>query len=151
MEFNRTALIDATLDEVWALVDDVLAVAHCIPGVKDPEMTSDTEFNCTLAQQVGSVKANFKLKSRLEIDEAQRIVAVVSEGADRGIASTVKATQRFTLTPTDDGQTSVDIAADVAITGRIATFGHRIIAAKAEQVSVEAIQNVGAMLKERRG
>jgi uncharacterized protein len=151
MEFNRTAQIDATLDELWALTGDVLAVANCIPGVQDPQMTSETEFTCTLVQRVGSVKANFKLRSDIRVDEAQRVVTVISEGADRNLASTVKATQRFTMTPVDGGQTNVDIAADVAITGRIATFGHRIIAAKAEQVSVEAIQNVGAMLKQRRG
>jgi carbon monoxide dehydrogenase subunit G len=43
----------------------------------------------------------------------------------------------------------VSINADVQITGRIATVGHRIIGAKAEQVTVEAIRNVEQLLASR--
>jgi carbon monoxide dehydrogenase subunit G len=77
------------------------------------------------------------------------VVDVTSEGQDRSLGSTVKATQRFTIA-SDGATTRVDIVADVQISGRIATFGHRIIAAKAEQVTVDAVRNVDTLLAERR-
>ena len=35
------------------------------------------------------------------------------------------------------------------MTGKIATFGQRIIAAKAEQVTVETLRNLSKLLEER--
>lgn len=150
MDFSRTVEVASPIDEVWALVGDVAAVAGCIPGVKDLEMTGADSFTCRLAQHVGSVKADFALTTRLEVDEGKRTAVASSEGNDRGLSSTVNATQRFALSAVPGGRTRVDITADVRITGRIATFGHRIIGAKAQQVTVEAVRNVDRLLEARR-
>jgi uncharacterized protein len=149
MDFSRTVAVAGSTDELWELTRDVKAVAECIPGVQDLAMTGPGEFTCLLVQQVGSVKAKFALRTRLETDEVARTVTAVSSGQDRGLGSSVKATQRFAVSQAGKGA-EVAIQADVQITGRIATFGHRIIAAKAEQVTVEAIRNVERMLAERR-
>lgn len=149
MDFSRTVEIAAPFDDVWALVGDIPAAAGCIPGVRDLEMVGDDAFTCVLEQKVGSVKAKFSLKCRLSVDAGSRVVDVTSEGQDRSLGSTVKATQRFTIA-SDGATTRVDIVADVQISGRIATFGHRIIAAKAEQVTVDAVRNVDTLLAERR-
>jgi carbon monoxide dehydrogenase subunit G len=150
VDFSRTVDISAPIDEVWALTSDIEAVAECIPGVQDVEMTGPDEFTCKLVQRVGSVKAAFALRTRLQVDKAARTVVTTSEGQDRGLASTVKAVQTFTISA-EGGKTQVHIRADVQITGRIATFGHRIIGAKAEQVTVEAIRNVEDLLAARHG
>ena len=150
MEFSRTVEIDAPFDVVWALVNDVPSVASCIPGVSNVEMSGPTAFTCKLTQRVGSAKANFDLSSTLEVDEESKQVVAQSDGKDRALGSTVSARQSFSLTDTGSA-TRVEIQANVQITGRIATFGHRIIAAKAEQVTVEALQNVGDLLKSRQG
>jgi carbon monoxide dehydrogenase subunit G len=150
MEFTRSEQIKASIDEVWALVDDVPAVALCIPGVSDVVMSESNAFTCKFLQRVGSAKANFDLSSTLEVDEGTRTVLVQSDGRDRALGSSVSAKQTFALTDSD-GATAVDIHADVQITGRIATFGHRIIATKAEQVTVEALRNVEQLLGSRRG
>jgi carbon monoxide dehydrogenase subunit G len=148
MDFSRTVEVDAPIDEVWALTADIEAVAGCIPGIRDLEMVAPGEFTCLLVQHVGSVKAAFALRSSMQVDEANRTVTATSTGQDRGLGSTVKAAQKFVLSPSGD-RTAVSIEADVQITGRIATFGHRIIGAKAEQVTVEAIRNVDALLASR--
>jgi carbon monoxide dehydrogenase subunit G len=149
MEFSRTVEIDAPFDVVWALVNDVPSVATCIPGVSNVEMSGPTAFTCKLAQRVGSAKANFDLSSTLEINEETKEVVAQSDGKDRALGSTVSARQTFSLSDTGTG-TKVEIQANVQITGRIATFGHRIIAAKAEQVTVESLKNVDDLLRSRR-
>jgi len=149
MDFSRTVEVAAPIEEVWALTADIEAVAGCIPGVRDLEMVGPGEFTCKLVQHVGSVKAAFSLRSTLQVDEATRTVVTSSSGQDRGLGSTVKAAQTFVLSAAGDS-TSVSIQAEVQITGRIATFGHRIIGAKAEQVTVEAIGNVDQLLASRR-
>jgi uncharacterized protein len=149
MEFTKSVEINAPLADVWALVNDVPAVAMCIPGVSDVVMQGSSGFACKLVQRVGSAKASFDLLSTLEVNEAERSVLAQSDGRDRALGSSVSARQTFTLAEADGGRTRVDISAEVQITGRIATFGHRIIATKAEQVTVEALRNVEALLQSR--
>lgn len=150
MEFNRTVTIDAPLDAVWALTQDLEAVASCIPGVSEFEMTSDQSFNCRLVQRVGSVKADFKLKNELQDVVPQQSLVVVSDGRDNTLNSSVRTTQSFELESVD-GQTQVAIKADIRVTGRIATFGGQIIQAKAQQVTLEALDNVANLLKGQAG
>lgn len=150
MDFSRTVDIAASIDEVWALTADIEAVAGCIPGIRDLEMVGPDEFTCMLVQRVGSVKAAFALRTQLQVDRAAHKVVTTSAGQDRSLGSSVKALQTFGIAAEGD-KTRVSISADVQITGRIATFGHRIIAAKAEQVTVEAIRNVEELLASRRG
>jgi uncharacterized protein len=149
MEFTKSVEINAPLDDVWALVNDVPAVAMCIPGVSDVDMKGSSAFACKLVQRVGSAKANFELLSTMDINEDDRSVIAQSDGRDRALGSSVSARQTFRLAEADGARTRVDITAEVQITGRIATFGHRIIATKAEQVTVEALRNVEALLQSR--
>jgi carbon monoxide dehydrogenase subunit G len=76
-------------------------------------------------------------------------VTIVCQGRDKGLGSNVRAHIQFDLR--DEGATTaVGIAADFQVTGRIATFGGRIVATKAEQVVMNALQNVDRLLAERR-
>jgi carbon monoxide dehydrogenase subunit G len=149
MEFRRTARLSAPLEQVWALVDDIPTVAGCIPGVHDLEMRGEREFDCVVSQRVGSVKSNFTLHTVVGDVEPRKRLTLESQGQDRALGSNVKANLQFGLD--DKGEeTEVDIVADFQVTGRIATFGHRIISAKAEQVVMEALRNVDKLLSERR-
>lgn len=148
MEFRRTVRISAPLDSVWALVDDIPAVAGCIPGLHDLEQKAPDAFDCVLSQRVGSVKANFSLTTRMTELVPKQSVTALTEGRDNALQSNVKATQRFLLSPQGD-ETEVEIVAQFQVTGKISTFGHRIISAKAEQVTVETLQNLSHLLEER--
>jgi carbon monoxide dehydrogenase subunit G len=149
MKFEKTVEINGTTEEVWALIDDVEAVAGCIPGLHDYVETGPNQFDAVLTQRVGPVKSSFKLSTRLTDMESGKGVTATSEGRDPGLDSSVRAEQRFDLAPAGN-MTQVFIKADIGITGRVATFGHRIVAVKAEQVVLEAIANLSRLLEERR-
>ena len=149
MEFRRNARINAPLSDVWALIDDIPTVAACIPGVTGVEMRSSTEFTCLVNQRLGSVKSSFRIAAELTDVVPRQQVGIVCQGEDRGLRSTVRADLRFRLA--EEGEaTAVDILADFQVTGRIATFGQRIVAVQAEQVVLKALRNVDQLLSERR-
>jgi len=149
MEFRRNARIDAPVSDVWALVDDIPTAASCIPGVTEVQMRGEREFDCVVTQRVGSVKSSFGIRAEMTDLVPNEQVTIVCEGKDKLLGSNVRANVRFQLG--DEGEaTAVDIAADFQVTGRIATFGQRIIAAKAEQVVMKSLRNVDQLLAERR-
>lgn len=150
MQFQRTISVAAPISEVWELVDELEAVAGCIPGVSDVSVSGEREFECVMTQRVGAVTARFKLRTRIEEIVLHEHVSAVSEGRDTKLNSEVKSKQRFAFRAAGDGETEVDIVADYQITGRIATFGHRVLAVKAEQVTLEAVDRLSRLLEERR-
>jgi uncharacterized protein len=149
MEFRRNARINAPLADTWALVDDIPTVASCIPGVTDVEMTGDRTFDCLVTQRVGSVKSSFRIAAQMTDVVPHEKVTIIAEGKDKVLGSNVRAEVRFLLSEQNQA-TEVDIHADFQVTGRIATFGQRIIAAKAEQVVMKALKNVDQLLQDRR-
>jgi carbon monoxide dehydrogenase subunit G len=146
MKFEKTVRINATPQKVWELVDDIEAIAGCIPGIGNYSSKGPLEFDALLTQKVGPVIARFQLNTKLTNLEHEKSVTAISEGRDPDLDSSVRAEQHFELSPVDD-QTEVLISADIRMTGRLATFGQRIILAKTEQVVIEALQNVSELLE----
>ena len=151
MRFEKTVRVEASPGEIWGLLDDIEAVALCIPGISDYKETGPNEFTALLSQRVGPVTARFRLKTTLtDIEPLKRVTAMV-EGADNVLASSVSSEQVFSFSEADGGSaTEILIAADVGMVGRVATFAQRIIATKAEQVIIGALTNVSRLLEQRR-
>ena len=146
MKFEKTIRINATPPVVWQLVDDIEAIAGCIPGIGNYSSKGPQEFDALLTQKVGPVTARFQLNTKLSNFETEKSVTALSEGRDPELDSWVRAEQTFEISPVDD-QTEVRISADIRMTGRLATFGQRIILAKTEQVVIEALNNVSKLLE----
>jgi carbon monoxide dehydrogenase subunit G len=149
MKFEKTVQVRATPEELWDLIGDIESVASCIPGVSEFSSEGPTEFSALMTQKVGPVTAHFRLRTALTDLVPSSGITAISEGRDPELDSSVRAEQRFTFRPGDDG-TDVDINADIRMTGRVATFGQRIISTKAEQVVVQALANVSDLLEKRR-
>lgn len=149
MKFEKTVRVDATPAEIWTLVDEIEVVAGCIPGIGDYTARGPLEFESVLTQHVGPVKARFQLNTKLRDIDPQKSLVALSEGRDSHLASSVLAEQRFSLIPVGNA-TDIAISADIRVTGKLATFGSRIVLSKAEQVVAQAIANVSKLLVERR-
>jgi carbon monoxide dehydrogenase subunit G len=101
-----------------------------------------------MVQKVGHVKTRLELGNRLTDIRPLHSVTVISEGEDPRLRATVRTEQSFELS--SKGQyTEINISADIHVTGKIATFGGRIILAKAEQIVVSALENVSELLQQR--
>jgi carbon monoxide dehydrogenase subunit G len=149
VRFEKTIRVKATPAEMWTLVDELEVVAGCIPGIANYSPRGPREFDAVLTQNVGPVRARFELKTKLTDLDPNKSVTAVSEGRDKHMASSLQAEQRFELIPAGD-ETDVAISADIRVTGKLATFGSRIVLSKAEQVVAEAMANVSKVLEERR-
>lgn len=148
MEYERTVTLNAPVQNVWSLIDDLKAVAECIPGVSDFVEETPESFECVMTQKVGHVRTRLDLTNQLTDIEPMKRVTVVSDGKDTKLRASVRTEQTFQLAENGD-HTDVAIKADIQVTGRIATFGGRIILAKTEQIVVKALANVEDLLRAR--
>jgi carbon monoxide dehydrogenase subunit G len=150
MRFDHDAWIAAPLADLWALVDDLEALGRCIPGVTAVRVTGPNSFEADAHQRVGPIGLTFALVVRLvELAPPARAVVEI-EGVDRRLAARVRQRQEMTFEPEGDG-TRARIEAQVQVGGRLATFGQRVIEAKARELAEGMITNIDALVRERRG
>ncbi|MGW4488056.1 SRPBCC family protein [Amycolatopsis sp. NPDC004368] len=112
--------------QAWAVLTDPRRVAPCPPGVHLREVDGD-DVRGGLRVKVGPIPAErsglAQFRSRAE---GAGVVVVVASGREARGRGSVSATVALRLAPAPGG-TRVDLATDLALTGRRAQFGRGVL------------------------
>jgi carbon monoxide dehydrogenase subunit G len=128
MRIEQTVEVDAPIERVWALVNDVPRVAPCMPGASLTKVVDERTYEGTVQVKLGPIRVGYKGTVVLEeVDEAARSARMAAKGRDTKGAGTANATVRTSLEPAGDGRTRLRVASDVQLTGRVASFGRGMI------------------------
>jgi uncharacterized protein len=124
MKIENTVEVDAPLDRVWALVNDIPRVAPCMPGAALTGVLDDQTYEGTVAVKLGPLRMSYKGKVSVdEIDEANHSARLTASGRDTKGAGTARATVQTQLEPASDTHTRLRVSSDVQLTGKVASFG----------------------------
>jgi uncharacterized protein len=124
MRIENVVEVDAPMDRVWALVNDIPRVAPCMPGAALTGVVDDKTYEGTVAVKLGPLRMSYKGKVVVEeVDEASRSARLAASGKDTKGAGTARATVETRLEPVGDDRTRLSVASDVQLTGRVASFG----------------------------
>ena len=132
MHFEGTVQINAPRNTVWAFVIDPNQVGQCGPGVESIEVIDDSHFKATAKVGVGFISARFFVNMEFVDLQAPNAATIKAHGQAPG--SAVDADARMTLSDGADGGTTMDWAADVNISGTIASVGARLIEGTANKM-----------------
>jgi carbon monoxide dehydrogenase subunit G len=141
--------LQAPIQEVWDFLLDPGTLASCVPGAEKMEAIDDKTYESVVKQKVGPISVKFKFTTTLSEIDPPRYLKAVGRGEDIGKAGTF--TQQTTVTLTEISKDGVEISysSNVSLVGRLATFGERIMRAKAKQVGEEFTKNLEERLKSR--
>jgi carbon monoxide dehydrogenase subunit G len=124
MRIENTVEVDAPLDRVWALVNDIPRVAPCMPGAALTGVVDDKTYEGTVAVKLGPLRMSYKGKVTVdEVDEAAHSARLTASGRDTKGAGTAKASVETRLEPASDTHTRLMVTSDVQLTGKVASFG----------------------------
>jgi carbon monoxide dehydrogenase subunit G len=124
MRIENVVEVDAPVDRVWALVNDIQRVAPCMPGAALTGVVDDKTYEGTVAVKLGPLRMSYKGRVVVEeVDEAARSARLAASGKDTKGAGTARATVETRLEPLGDTRTRMSVASDVQLTGRVASFG----------------------------
>jgi uncharacterized protein len=132
MRFEGTIEIAAPRDKVWSFVTDPTQVGQCGPGVESVEAIDDRHFKAKAKVGVGFISARFNADGEMVIVAAPEHAEVKVHGQAPGSAADAVATMR--LRHGDEGMTIMDWAADVNISGTLASVGARLIEGTANKL-----------------
>ncbi len=132
MHFEGQVPIKADRATVWAFVNDPSQVASCGPGVEGVQVVDDQHFKVTAKVGIGMIRATFAVDvTRGETREPDHASLTAS---GRAPGSAVDGSARMDLSDGPDGATVMDWSADVAIHGRLASVGARLIEGTARKL-----------------
>ena len=125
MKIENTVEVDAPLDRVWALVNDIPRVAPCMPGAALTGVGDDgTTYEGTVAVKLGPLRMSYKGKVTVEdIDEANHSARLAASGKDTKGGGTARASVETRLEAAGDTRTRLQVTSDVQLTGKVASFG----------------------------
>jgi carbon monoxide dehydrogenase subunit G len=132
MQFSGTVEIRAPREKVWAFVIDPNQVGSCGPGVESIEVVDDTHFRARAKVGVGFISAKFVVDLQMAETEPPTRAVIKAHGQAPG--SAVDATATMSLKDGADGATTMDWAADVTISGTLASVGARLIEGTANKM-----------------
>ena len=124
MKIENTVEVDAPLDRVWALVNDIPRVAPCMPGAALTGVLDDQTYEGTVAVKLGPLRMSYKGKVTVEdVDEANHSARLAASGKDTKGAGTARASVETRLEAAGDTRTRLHVTSDVQLTGKVASFG----------------------------
>ena len=132
MQFKGTVEIAAPRDKVWAFLMDPNQVGSCGPGVETIEVIDADHFKAKAKVGVGFISAKFNVDMTVAERNEPDLAILKAHGQAPG--SAVDATASMALSGPPEGPTTMDWAADVAISGTLASVGARMIEGTANKM-----------------
>lgn len=142
MEIVNDVVIEASPEEVFALISDVDRVVSCLPGAELIGQESDDSYRGRVKVRVGPIGAAFEgVMTFLSVDSEAKTMHMVGRGADKKGNGSAEADIRLSVTP-DDGGSRLEVVADLNIKGKFVQFGKGAISAVSSKIMAQFARNV---------
>ena len=83
MRIENDMHVSASMEEAWALLTDIPAIAPCLPGAKLIDQDGDT-YEGTMKVKVGPIVAEYSgTATVVEMNETDRTVKLTASGRDK--------------------------------------------------------------------
>ena len=140
--------LKAPIQKVWDFLFEPETLASCIPGAEKVDAIDDKTYECIVKQSVGPISVRFRFTVGLTEVDPPKYAKAAGRGQDITKMGTFTCDLVVHLTETKD-EVEVSYQTNVNIVGRLATFGERIMRAKAKSVGEEFTRNLQAKLESK--
>lgn len=145
MKIENDFRVSAPIEEAWALLTDIPAIAPCLPGAELTGQDGET-FEGKMKIKVGPVTAEYKGTATItELDEANHRVLLSATGRDSRGSGNASAEITAVMTPDGDG-TMISIDTDLKIAGKVAQFGRGVMADVSKKLIGQFADCIGSKL-----
>lgn len=145
---EKTFSMPGSADAAWAVLQDIDAVAACMPGAKITERLDAQHFKGTVAVKFGPAAMAFRGEvAVLALDAAARMLRLVGKGTDSTGSSGASMDLTARIEPADAAASSLVGTSEVSMSGKAAAFGGRMMESVADQVLKQFAANFAARVQ----
>jgi carbon monoxide dehydrogenase subunit G len=139
--------LQAPIEQVWDFLLDPETLITCIPGAEKMEAIDDRTYESVVKQKVGPISVTFRFTTNLVEMDPPRYLKATGTGEEVHKAGTFSQRTTVNLTQVSENNVEVSYSSNVSLVGRLATFGERIMRAKAKKMGEEVTKNFEERLK----
>lgn len=148
VRLERTFALPGSAESAWALLQDIDAVASCMPGAKITERIDERHFKGTVSVKFGP--ASMAFRGDVEIvssDPATRTLQLIGKGTDTTGSSGASLDLTARVEAVDAGACRLVGTSEVSMSGKAAAFGGRMMDSVADQVLKQFAGNFAARVQ----
>lgn len=142
--------VAASADAAWSLLQDIEAVAGCMPGARITERLDARHYKGTVAVKFGPASMSFRGDVEvMAVDAATRTLRLVGKGTDAtgGSGAAMDLTAR--IEPTGAAACNLVGTSEVSMSGKAAAFGGRMMNSVADQILKQFAERFAAQAQAR--
>lgn len=141
-------ILKANIQKTWDNLIKPETLAACIPGCEKMEKKDDKTFETIVVAKVGFISVKFQFTTVLTEIEPPKHLKAVGRGQDLLKQGNFSQETVVDLTPISENEVEVSYKSNVSVVGKLATFGDRIMKAKAKELEKQFTQNLQKNLAE---
>ena len=139
---DKTYPVAASANTAWKFLQDIKAVAACMPGAEITEQSDETHFKGMVKVKVGPAVAAFKGDIEVQgIDAEKRELILLGKGADTKGTSSASMLLTASIRETANGQCELIGQSEVTVNGKMASFGGRMMDSISERILQQFADN----------
>jgi len=128
VKLDKRYPVQASVEQAWAVLSDIRAVAACMPGAQITEQIDATHYKGTVKTKIGPASMQFNGDIEvLGLDPTQRTLQMLGKGADRGGSSASMKLEARIVEGEAPGNCVLVGQATVTVSGKLAQFGSRLL------------------------
>ena len=139
--------VKSPIRKLWDSLLDPEIIGRCIPGCEKVEPINDKEYDSIIKAKVGFIAVRFKIRTVIVEMIPYSLIRTVGEGNELRKLGHFKQKTCINFNPLSENETELAYQSEISIVGKLATFGDRILRAKAKQVGREFADAVKKHLK----
>lgn len=145
VHFDKTFPMACSPAIGWEFLQDVEAVAACMPGAKLTEKVDDSHHRGTVTVRLGPATMSFRGEVEVrDIDQATRSLRLIGKGTDTTGSSGASMDLVARIDDAEGGLCALVGASDVSMSGKAAAFGGRMMDSVADQIMLQFADNFAA-------
>ena len=129
----------------WQFLQDVEAVAGCMPGAKLTEQVGENSHKGTVTVKLGPATMSFRGEVEVQdVDQATQTLRLLGKGTDSTGNSGVSMNLLARIEAADGGLSQLVGSSEVSVSGKAAAFGGRMMNSVADKILLQFADNFAA-------
>ena len=141
MIIEKTVTFKEPVQKIWDKIMDMESVIYCMPGIKQVEMVDENRYRVVMEQKVGFIAVKFNLDLKVTNLQPPTHLETVADGTAYGGLGKAFQKQSLDLIAISEHEAKLIYKGDLTLSGRIGTFGQRVLGGKINSVADDFLKN----------
>ncbi len=142
VQLDKTFPMPSSPAIAWQFLQDVEAVAGCMPGAKLTERVDENHHKGTVTVKLGPATMSFRGEVEVEdIDQTTQTLRLLGKGTDSTGNSGVSMSLLARIEAVDGGLSQLVGSSEVSVSGKAAAFGGRMMDSVADKILLQFADN----------